>query len=72
MRSQAALERFRGQIVPLAQRTAEAGARYPLVAARYGERMHEWIVTWCDELEAELAPSPGPRKRAYARPVEPA
>jgi PadR family transcriptional regulator AphA len=62
-RSQMALERFRTQIIPLAERTDDAGAHYPLVAARYGERMHEWIVTWCDDLEAELERASRSRKR---------
>ncbi len=53
-RSQAALERFQAQIIPLAERTDDAGAHFPLVAARYAERMHQWIIAWCDELEAEL------------------
>lgn len=54
-RSERMVERFETATVPLAEKIEERGHRFPLVAARYGQRLHEGIVALCDELEHELA-----------------
>ena len=53
-RSRLALDQFRREIEPAAARTREAGAEHPEHVARFGRELHEFIVDWCDRLEAEL------------------
>jgi DNA-binding PadR family transcriptional regulator len=53
-RSQQALEHFRREIMPAAVRSREAGAEFPVHVAGFGRELHEFIVDWCDRLDATL------------------
>lgn len=53
-RSEQALEHFRREITPAAERTREAGAAFPEHVASFGRELHEFIVGWCDRLDATL------------------
>lgn len=53
-RSRLALDQFSREVEPAAARTREAGAVYPQHVARFGRELHEFIVDWCDRLEADL------------------
>jgi DNA-binding PadR family transcriptional regulator len=57
-RSQAALDHFRREITPAAERAREGGAAFPAHVAAFGRELHEFIVGWCDRLDAALR-SPG-------------
>ncbi|HEX8101673.1 MAG TPA: helix-turn-helix transcriptional regulator [Solirubrobacteraceae bacterium] len=54
-RSERALEQFEGEIAPAAARAREGGAHFPGHVAAFGRELHEFIVGWCDRLEAELS-----------------
>jgi DNA-binding PadR family transcriptional regulator len=56
-RSEHALEHFAREIAPAAARTREAGAEFPEHVAAFGRELHEFIVDWCDRLQATLAPA---------------
>jgi PadR family transcriptional regulator, regulatory protein AphA len=57
-RSERTLEQFEWKILPLAQKIQGRGNTAPLLAARYGQRLHEGILAACAELEVELAGEP--------------
>jgi DNA-binding PadR family transcriptional regulator len=57
-RSERTLEQFEWKILPLAQKINGRGNAAPLLAARYGQRLHEGILAACAELEAALAAQP--------------
>jgi DNA-binding PadR family transcriptional regulator len=54
-RSEQAIEHFDREIAPAAARSAEAGAEFPRHVAAFGRELHEFIVGWCNRLEATLA-----------------
>ncbi|HEX8120877.1 MAG TPA: PadR family transcriptional regulator [Solirubrobacteraceae bacterium] len=54
-RSEDALEHFAREIAPAAARTREAGAEFPEHVATFGRELHEFIVDWCDRLQATVA-----------------
>jgi DNA-binding PadR family transcriptional regulator len=66
-RSEQALERFRREIVPLAEQAAAAGTGYPLVTARFGQELHEWIISRSRSLEGELSAARTDRDRPETR-----
>jgi DNA-binding PadR family transcriptional regulator len=53
-RSEHALEHFDREIAPAATRTKEAGAEFPQHVAAFGRELHEFILGWCDRLDATL------------------
>jgi DNA-binding PadR family transcriptional regulator len=57
-RSERALEQFRREITPSAERTRAAGAEFPAHVAAFGTELHEFIIGWCDRLHGTLAGDP--------------
>ena len=53
-RSERALARFEQEILPAADRTAESGFAYPREVARFGVELHEFIVGWCERMQARV------------------
>jgi hypothetical protein len=53
-RSERALTRFEQDILPAAERTAERGFAYPREVARFGAELHEFIVAWCERMQARV------------------
>ena len=53
-RSARALERFEAEILPAASGAQDRGFAFPAEVARFGVELHEFIVSWCDRVEAEL------------------
>ena len=47
---------FDGDEDGVVARAREAGAAFPALVAAFGRELHEFIVDWCDRLEATLAP----------------
>lgn len=53
-RSEHALGMFDREISPAAMRSLERGAEFPRHVAAFGRELHEFIVDWCDRLDATL------------------
>ena len=54
-RSEGMLEHYRSEIAPAAARTREKrGAEFPEHVADFAHDLHEFIVGWCDRLDARL------------------
>jgi DNA-binding PadR family transcriptional regulator len=49
VRDRAAIEGFEEEILPAAERTAEAGYSHPTLVAEFGAALHEFIEGWCEE-----------------------
>jgi DNA-binding PadR family transcriptional regulator len=54
-RSEDALAHFEAEILPAADRTADAGFELPREVARFGVELHEFIAGWCERFERRLA-----------------
>jgi DNA-binding PadR family transcriptional regulator len=53
-RSERVLGQFDREIMPAAEHTRQAGAEFPRHVAAFGRELHEFIVDWCDRLDATL------------------
>jgi PadR family transcriptional regulator, regulatory protein AphA len=54
-RSQRLAAEFRERILPVAEETRERdGKHFPALTARFGHDFNEWVIAWCDQIEAEL------------------
>jgi DNA-binding PadR family transcriptional regulator len=58
-RSERALDHFRAEILPAADGARADGFALPGEVARFGVELHEFIVGWCDRVEAELGEDRG-------------
>ena len=54
-RSERSLEQFRREITPAAERARETGAEFPGHVAAFGREFHEFIIGWCERMDATLA-----------------